>query len=278
MNDTLRYMAKDPIHRRYHHNLLTFGLLYAFTENFILPISHDEVVHGKGSLLSKMPGDGWQQFANLRTYLAFMFTMSGKKLLFMGCEFGQGDEWKYNQSLDWHLLQYPLQQGVHALVRDLNLLYRSEPALYQSDCFPEGFTWIDCHDSDNSVISYIRRARDPDDFVVVVCNFTPVVRHAYRIGVPKDGVYLEILNTDATCYGGSGVGNAGRVEAEGQGSHGYPHALTLAVPPLGAVVLKPLRPEPVPEPMPEPEEAEEAIEAESAEEDATAHGADKKQD
>ena len=173
MNDTLRIMSKDPIHRRYHHNLLTFGLLYAFTENFILPISHDEVVHGKGSLLGKMPGDSWQQFANLRAYFTFMWTMSGKKLLFMGCEFGQGDEWNHNKSLDWHLLEYPYQQGVLTLVRDLNELYRSNPALYETDCFHEGFQWIDCHDSDNSTISYVRLAKNPEDLLVIVCNFTP---------------------------------------------------------------------------------------------------------
>jgi 1,4-alpha-glucan branching enzyme len=245
MNDTLRYISKESIHRRYHHNLLTFGLLYAFTENFILPISHDEVVHGKGSLLNKMPGDSWQQFANLRCYLAFMFTMSGKKLLFMGCEFGQGDEWSYSKSLDWHLLEYPLQQGVLALVRDLNSLYCSQPALYETDCFAEGFSWIDCHDSDNSVISYIRKAKNPEDFVAVVCNFTPVVREAYRIGVPKDGPYTELLNTDATCYSGSGVGNAGRVDAEPREAHGFPYSLSLNIPPLAAVVLKPFPPEPL---------------------------------
>ena len=239
MNDTLRYISKEPVHRRYHHDLLTFGLLYAFTENFTLPLSHDEVVHGKGSLLSKMPGDGWQQFANLRCYLTFMFTMSGKKLLFMGIEIGQGDEWNHNKSLDWHLLEYPLQRGVQSLVRDLNQLYRSQPALFEADCLPEGFSWIDCHDSDNSVISYIRKAKDPDDFLVVVCNFTPVVREAYRIGVPVGGPYTELLNTDAGCYEGSGVGNAGRVDASDQGSHGHPFSLYLTVPPLGAIVLKP---------------------------------------
>lgn len=242
MNDTLRYMCKEPIHRRYHHNLLTFGLLYAFTENFILPISHDEVVHGKGSLLSKMPGDSWQKFANLRCYFAFMWTMSGKKLLFMGCEFGQGDEWNHNKSLDWHLLQFPLQQGVLSLVRDLNNLYRSQPALYETDCAGEGFQWIDCHDSDNSIISYVRLARNPDDIVVIVCNFTPVVRKAYRLGVPKDGPYAELLNTDAECYAGSGVGNAGRVDAEAHEAHGRPFSLVLNLPPLGALVLKPLTP------------------------------------
>ncbi len=244
MNDTLRYISKEPIHRRYHHNLLTFGLLYAFTENFVLPISHDEVVHGKGSLLNKMPGDSWQKFANIRAYLTFMWTMSGKKLLFMGCEFGQGDEWNCEKSLDWHLLEYPLQQGIYALVRDLNALYRSQPALYETDCFPEGFSWVDCHDSDNSIISYVRKSKDQKDFVIVVINFTPVVREVYRIGVPKDGPYAELLNTDAACYAGSGVGNAGRVDAEATPSHGYPFSLTLKIPPLGAVVLRPFPPEP----------------------------------
>jgi 1,4-alpha-glucan branching enzyme len=247
MNDTLRYMCNDPIHRRYHHNLLTFGLLYAFTENFILPLSHDEVVHGKGSLLNKMPGDGWQQFANLRCYFAFMWTMSGKKLLFMGGEFGQGNEWNHKESLDWHLLEFPLQQGILALVRDLNGLYRGQPALYETDCVPEGFEWIDCHDSDNSIISYIRLARDRDDFLVVVCNFTPVVRHGYRIGVPKDGPYAELLNTDAGCYAGSGTGNAGRVDAEPISTHGRPYSLNLVLPPLAALVLKPIPPEPIAE-------------------------------
>ncbi len=256
MNDTLRYMCKDPVHRRYHHNLLTFGLLYAFTENFILPLSHDEVVHGKGSLLSKMPGDGWQKFANLRCYFAFMWTMSGKKLLFMGGEFGQGDEWNHNKSLDWHLLDYPLQQGMHTLVRDLNTLYRAQPALYETDCFPEGFEWVDCHDSDNSIISFIRFARDRDDFVVVVCNFTPIVREGYRIGVPRDGLYAELLNTDAGCYAGSGIGNAGCVEAEQLSAHGRPCSLNLKLPPLATLVLKPIPPEPevIEEPQAEEEE------------------------
>jgi 1,4-alpha-glucan branching enzyme len=243
MNDTLRYMCKEPVHRRYHHDLLTFGLLYAFTENFVLPLSHDEVVHGKGSLLSKMPGDGWQKFANLRTYYTFMFTMSGKKLLFMGCEFGQGDEWNHNKSLDWHLLDYPLQKGMQSLVRDLNHLYRSQPSLYETDCMPEGFSWIDCHDSENSTISYIRHAKDPSDFIVVICNFTPVVRHSYRVGVPKSGPYAEIINTDASCYEGSGIGNAGRVNAEEYGFHGRPYSLCLTLPPLAAIILKPF-PEP----------------------------------
>jgi 1,4-alpha-glucan branching enzyme len=252
MNDTLRYISKEPVHRKYHHDLLTFGLLYAFTENFILPISHDEVVHGKGSLLSKMPGDGWQKFANLRCYYTFMYTMSGKKLLFMGCEFGQGDEWNHNKSLDWHLLEYPLQRGLQTLIRDLNTLYRSNPALYETDCVPEGFTWIDCHDSENSVISYIRRGRDPSDFVVVICNFTPVVRHAYRIGIPQGGDYAEVLNTDAACYEGSGVGNRGRVVAEQEEAYGYPYSLSLVLPPLAALILKP---------YPRVEQAASAVEA-----------------
>jgi 1,4-alpha-glucan branching enzyme len=242
MNDTLRYIAKEPVHRKYHHNLLTFGLLYAFTENFILPLSHDEVVHGKGSLLNKMPGDGWQKFANLRSYFAFMWTMSGKKLLFMGGEFGQGEEWNHGRSLDWHLLEYPFQSGVQTLVRDLNRVYRSQPALFEQDCFPEGFEWIDCHDSDNSLISYLRLARDRDDFVLVICNFTPVLREHYRIGVPKGGAYLELLNTDAACYGGSDQGNAGHVEAEEREAHGRPYSLDLRVPPLGALILRPVEP------------------------------------
>jgi 1,4-alpha-glucan branching enzyme len=273
MNDTLRYMCKDPIHRRYHHNLLTFGLLYAFTENFILPISHDEVVHGKCSMLMKMPGDGWQQFANLRCYFTFMWTMSGKKLLFMGCEFGQGDEWNYTKSLDWHLLQYPYQQGLQTLIRDLNALYCSNPSLYETDCFPEGFQWIDCHDSDTSTISYIRLARNPEDFLVVVCNFTPVVRRGYRLGVPKGGPYAEVLNTDADCYAGSGVGNAGRVDAEQREAHGRPFSLVLDLPPLGSLILKPFPPAPpeieVIEAEVEEEEPE-AAEAEGASDDVAA--------
>jgi len=258
MNDTLRYMCKEPIHRKYHHNLLTFGLLYAFTENFILPLSHDEVVHGKGSLLSKMPGDSWQQFANLRCYYTFMWTMSGKKLLFMGGEFAQGEEWNHAKSLDWHLLEYPLQKGVLTLVRDLNHLYCNEPALYETDCLGEGFHWVDCHDSDNSTISYMRYAKNPDEFVVVVCNFTPVVRSNYRLGVPKDGLYAELLNTDASCYEGSGVGNSGCVQAEHAESHGHPFSLSITLPPLGAVVFKPILPEPA---IQEPPAGVDSIEA-----------------
>jgi 1,4-alpha-glucan branching enzyme len=239
MHDTLDYMSKDAVHRRFHHDQLTFGLLYAFNENFILPLSHDEVVHGKGSLLAKMPGDTWQKFANLRVYLAFQYTQPGKKLLFMGAELAQEREWNHDTSLDWHLLNDPLHQGVQSLVRDLNTLYRACPALHELDCEPSGFAWISCDDRDNSVISYLRRAADPDDFVVVVCSFTPVVRHGYRIGVPTSGSYLERLNSDSLHYGGSNVGNGGMVVAEALPSNGMPFSLSLTLPPLGALVLSP---------------------------------------
>jgi len=239
MHDTLLYMSKEPIHRKFHHNNLTFGLLYAFTENFILPLSHDEVVHGKGSLLGKMPGDRWQKFANLRAYYAFMFTQPGKKLLFMGGEFAQANEWNHDASLDWHLTNDPLHAGVQTLVRDLNWLYRGRGALHQRDCESEGFSWIDCNDSDASVISYIRRGADPNDFVAVVCNFTPVVRHNYRIGVPRAGRYREILNTDSASYGGGNIGNAGAVMTQDWASHGMAASLSLTLPPLGVLVLAP---------------------------------------
>jgi 1,4-alpha-glucan branching enzyme len=239
MNDTLRYMSREPIHRRYHHDDLTFGLLYAFTENFILPLSHDEVVHGKGSLLSKMPGDRWQKFANLRAYLGFMYAHPGKKLLFMGGEFAQGAEWSHDHSLDWHLLDQPDHAGMQRLVRDLNHLYRQVPALYELDCEAEGFAWLDCHDPDDSVLSFLRRSADGSDAAVVICNFTPVVRHGYRVGVPFAGAYDEILNTDSTHYGGSDIGNAGRVEAEAVPEHGQPCSLSLTLPPLATLVLRP---------------------------------------
>ncbi len=239
MHDTLEYISREPIHRKFHHGKLTFGLVYAFSENFILPLSHDEVVHGKGSLLGKMPGDRWQKFANLRAYFAFQFTQPGKKLLFMGGEFGQEREWNHDSSLDWHLTQDAHHGGVQKLVRDLNALYRAEPALHQRDCEPDGFAWIDANDSDNSVLSYFRRAEDARDFAVVVCNFTPVVREAYRIGVPEPGHYRECLNTDSEIYGGSGVGNLGTVAAQNVPAHGHPHSLSLTLPPLGVLVLKP---------------------------------------
>jgi 1,4-alpha-glucan branching enzyme len=237
MNDTLRYMSLDPIHRKYHHNDLTFGLLYAFHENFILPLSHDEVVHGKGSLIGKMAGDRWQRFANLRAYLAFMWTHPGKKLLFMGSEFAQEREWNHDIGLDWQLLGDPFHEGVQRLVRDLNHLYRSTPALYRLDCDAEGFHWIDAANAAESIVSYLRRGRDPAELAVIVCNFTPVPRENYRIGVPRPGRYRERVNTDATDYAGSGVGNAGEVHAEPHPMHGQPCSICLNLPPLGALIF-----------------------------------------
>ncbi|HZT86915.1 MAG TPA: 1,4-alpha-glucan branching protein GlgB [Stellaceae bacterium] len=237
MHDTLGYISRDPIHRKYHHNDLTFGLLYAYHENFILPLSHDEVVYGKGSLIGKMPGDRWQKFANLRAYLAFMWTHPGKKLLFMGGEFAQEREWNHDIGLDWHLLGDPMHAGVQSLVRDLNRLYRDTPALYMLDCEPEGFAWIDAANGAESVVSYLRRSRNPHELCVVVCNFTPIVRHDYRIGVPRPGRYLERVNTDADIYGGSGVGNLGAVEAEPAPMHGHGYSLRLHLPPLGVLIF-----------------------------------------
>jgi len=240
MHDLLAYMSKDPIHRKYHHSNLTFGLLYAWHENFILPLSHDEMVHGKGSLRSKMPGDDWQKFANLRLFYAFMYGHPGKKLFFMGGEFGQTREWNHDASLDWHLLEMgPYHQGLQRLVQDLNSLYRSQPALHQVDFEPSGFRWIDCNDWEASVVSFLRRAKDPENFLVVVCNFTPVVRHGYRIGVPRGGFYREILNTDWRVYGGSNVTNGEGVQAGAVPQHGYAQSLSLTLPPLGALVLRP---------------------------------------
>jgi 1,4-alpha-glucan branching enzyme len=237
MHDTLNYMSREPIHRKYHHNDMTFGLLYAYHENFILPLSHDEVVHGKGSLIGKMPGDRWQRFANLRAYFAFMWTHPGKKLLFMGGEFGQEREWNHDRGLDWGSLADPLHAGVQLLVRDLNRLYRAAPALHQLDCEPDGFAWIDAANAGESVLSYVRRGRDANQMAVIVCNFTPVPRHDYRIGVPRPGRYLERINTDAGIYGGSGVGNAGAVEAEPHPMHGHNQSLRLQLPPLGVLIL-----------------------------------------
>jgi 1,4-alpha-glucan branching enzyme len=237
MHDTLSYMSRNPIHRKYHHNDLTFGLLYAYHENFILPLSHDEVVHGKGSLIGKMPGDRWQRFANLRAYFAFMWTHPGKKLLFMGGEFAQEREWSHDFGLDWHLLSDTFHAGIHKLVRDLNRLYRSTPALYRLDCDPEGFSWIDAANGNESVLSYVRRGRDPHELAVIVCNFTPVPRHDYRIGVPRAGRYLERINTDAQVYGGGGIGNGGEVHADAHPMHGHPHSLCLQLPPLGVLIF-----------------------------------------
>ncbi|HEX2152344.1 MAG TPA: 1,4-alpha-glucan branching protein GlgB [Stellaceae bacterium] len=237
MHDTLNYMSREPIFRKYHHNDMTFGLLYAYHENFILPLSHDEVVHGKGSLIGKMPGDRWQKFANLRAYFAFMWTHPGKKLLFMGGEFGQEREWNHDWGLDWGSLADPLHAGLQLLVRDLNRLYRAAPSLHQLDCEPDGFAWIDAANANESVLSYVRRGRDPNELAVIVCNFTPVPRHDYRIGVPRPGRWLERVNTDAGIYGGSGVGNAGAVEAEPHPMHGHDQSLRLQLPPLGVLIL-----------------------------------------
>jgi 1,4-alpha-glucan branching enzyme len=236
MHDTLEYFKQDPIYRSYHHDRLTFGLLYAFTENFVLPFSHDEVVHGKRSLLYRMPGDEWQRFANLRLLYSLMFTYPGKKLLFMGCEFGQGDEWNHDQALDWYLLQFPHHSGIQRLVGDLNRLYRDEPALHRYDFEHQGFEWIDCHDSAQSIISYLRKS--DDDYRLVILNFTPVPRHHYRIGVPDDGVYEEILNSDSAHYGGSNTGNGQPIHAEATPWMGRPWSISLTLPPLGALVLR----------------------------------------
>jgi len=238
MHDTLKYMGQDPIHRRHHHDLMTFGLIYAFSERFILPLSHDEVVHGKRSLIDKMPGDRWQKFANLRAYLSFMWTMPGKKLLFMGGEFGQWREWSHDHELDWYLLNYGDHQGLQRLVKDLNRLYRQEPALHVQDCVPAGFQWLVGDDRHNSVFAWLRWS--PTGYpLMVVANFTPVVRHGYRIGVPSGGQWLEVLNSDAEFYAGSNVGNAGGVIADDLSSHGQPHTLTLNLPPLGVLILRP---------------------------------------
>jgi 1,4-alpha-glucan branching enzyme len=238
MHDTLSYMARDPIHRTYHHNEMTFGLVYAYSENFILPLSHDEVVHGKGSLLGKMPGDRWQKFANLRAYLAFMWTHPGKKLLFMGGEFGQEREWNHDHSLDWHLLADESHRGVQSLVRDLNHLYRSTPSLHQLDCEPEGFEWIDGGNTAQSLLSYTRYGKPGTAPAVVVCNFTPQVHHGFRLGVPKGGRWIEKLNSDSAGYGGSNVGNLGEIEARKESAHGRPFSIDITVPPLATVVFE----------------------------------------
>ena len=239
MHDTLLYITKDCVHRRHHHDHLTFRYLYAFFENFVLPLSHDEVVHGKSSLLGKMPGDVWQKFANLRLLFGLMYGSPGKKLLFMGGEFGQWDEWHHERSLDWHLAQYDRHAGLQQWVADLNRFYRAEPALHELDFDPGGFEWIDASDSHQSVVSFLRRGRSTDDLILVVCNFTPVPRSDYRLGVPRGGFWQEVLNSDSRAeYGGSGWGNWGGVEADGVWSHGRPHSLNLSLPPLAAVFFK----------------------------------------
>ncbi|ADW17149.1 glycogen branching enzyme [Desulfobulbus propionicus DSM 2032] len=239
MHDTLSYMAKDPLFRRFHHNQMTFGMLYAFHENFVLPLSHDEVVHGKGSLLNKMSGDEWQKFANLRAYFGFMWGYSGKKLLFMGCEFGQWQEWNHDTGLEWQALTAPRHQGLQRLVRDLNLVYQHTAALHEVDFDWSGFRWIDANDSDNAVFSFVRYAKQADDFVVVVCNFTPVVRTDYRIGVPTAGPYRELINSDLHIYGGSGVANGTDLIAQPVASHTFAQSLSLTLPPLATLILQP---------------------------------------
>jgi 1,4-alpha-glucan branching enzyme len=241
MNDTLRYMRHDPVHRKYHHDELTFSLIYAFHENFVLPLSHDEVVHGKGSLLDQMPGDLWQKFANLRLLYAYMWCHPGKKLVFMGGEFGQWQEWNFDESLQWHLLEFEGHRGVRQAVADLNALVRREKALHELDFDGRGFDWIDCHNWQDSVLAFVRRAADPDDLVVVCCNFTPVPREGYRVGVPRGGTWDEVFNSDSTYYGGSNRGNAGELVARAEPHHGRGHSLTLTLPPLAVVVLKPRR-------------------------------------
>ncbi|HEY7350364.1 MAG TPA: 1,4-alpha-glucan branching protein GlgB [Ktedonobacterales bacterium] len=239
MHDLLDYFQADPIYRRYRHDRITFSLMYAFSENFILPLSHDEVVHMKRSLLDKMPGDLWQKFANLRALYAFMYGHPGKKLLFMGGEFGQWHEWNYQASLDWHLLQYESHQKLQRFVQDLNQLYRSEPSLYEVDTDWQGFDWIDFRDADNSVVAFLRKARNQEDFLLFACNFTPVPRYDYRLGVPMPGLYQERLNSDSELYGGSNLGNLGGIQAEGIPSHAQPCSLTLTLPPLAVIVMKP---------------------------------------
>ncbi|MDW7773903.1 MAG: 1,4-alpha-glucan branching protein GlgB [Desulfobulbaceae bacterium] len=238
MHDTLAYMSKDPLFRTYHHHRLTFSLLYAYHENFILPFSHDEVVHGKGSMIGKMPGDDWRKFANLRLLYGYMYTHPGKKLLFMGNEIGQWSEWNHDAGIEWSLLQYPFHQGLQRWVRDLNTFLRGEPALYELDSDPAGFSWIDCNDSQQSVLSYIRRGKNPDSTVVCIANFTPVPRHNYRLGVPEMGYWEEVLNSDAPLYGGSGQGNFGGREATPLSVHGENQSLNITLPPLALVVFR----------------------------------------
>ena len=239
MHDTLQYFSRDPMFRAYHHNELTFRMVYAFTENFMLPLSHDEVVHGKGSMIRKMPGDQWQQFANLRVLYAYMFTQPGKKLLFMGGEFGQWSEWNHDSGLEWNLIDFHTHGGLQNLVADLNRLYRQEPALHEFDCDPAGFDWVDANDSVHSVLTFLRKSSGGDT-VLVACNFTPEPRHGYRVGVPAPGRWDEILNTDAERYGGTGQGNLGGVDTGPLAVpyHGRPHSIDIVIPPLGAVIFK----------------------------------------
>jgi 1,4-alpha-glucan branching enzyme len=238
MHDMLHYFAENPVNRKYHHNNITFSMIYAFTENFVLPISHDEVVHGKQSLIGKMPGDDWQKFANVRAFLAYMMAHPGKKLLFMGSEVGQWEEWNYAGSVRWDLLQYDRHRKLQNLVRELNAIYRKYPALHQVDFHPSGFEWVDLHDVDHSIIAFLRRAEKPEDFVFFACNFTPVVQRGYAFGVPAEGFYEEILNTDAEMFGGGDVGNGGGVLSKAEPKHGRPHSISIVLPPLAVVAFR----------------------------------------
>jgi 1,4-alpha-glucan branching enzyme len=237
MHDTLEYMARDPIHRKYHHDEIAFRMMYAFHENFVLPLSHDEVVHGKGSLLGRMPGDEWQRRANLRALFGYMYGQPGKKLLFMGGEFGEATEWNHDASLTWGLLEQPGHRGIQQWVRDLNEAYQSWPALHERDCEQAGFDWVDCQDTEKSVLSFLRKSANGADSVLVVCNFTPIPWASYRVGVPLAGRWTERLNSDADAYGGSGIGNLGGVDASAQTAHGQPYSLTLELPPLATLFL-----------------------------------------
>lgn len=238
MHDTLQHMCRDPIHRKHNYSELTFRMVYAFQENFVLPLSHDEVVHGKASLLAKMPGDDWQKFSNLRLLLGYMYTQPGKKLLFMGGEFGQWSEWSHERYLDWHLLEHEPHRGLQRWVRDLNTAYRGEPALHELDCEPDGFSWIECNDAEQGTLAYLRRGRSSSEALLVACNFTPVPRQNYRIGAPFRGEWSEILNSDAPLYGGSGQGNLGGVRSTPVSWHGHPRSIVITLPPLAFTVFK----------------------------------------
>jgi 1,4-alpha-glucan branching enzyme len=239
MHDTLQYMSKDPVYRKFEHNRLTFRAMYANSENFVLALSHDEVVYGKGSLLNKMPGDEWRKFANLRLLLGYMYSLPGKKTLFMGAEFGQRSEWSHESQLEWNLLDSSPHHGALRWLEDLNRTYRNEPALFEQDFRPEGFEWIDCCDTEQSIISFLRCGKSPTELLAIVCNFTPVPRHNYHLGVPHGGYWREVLNSDATDYGGSGQGNSGGMEASPWPQHGHPWSLNITLPPLGMLFWKP---------------------------------------
>jgi 1,4-alpha-glucan branching enzyme len=238
MHDTLQYLQRDPVYRRFHHHELTFRAVYANSENYVLPLSHDEVVHGKGSLINKMPGDSWQQFANLRLLYGYMWGHPGKKLLFMGSEFGQRREWQHDEALEWWVLQHSEHSGLMQWMGDLNRAYRSETALHEVDFEPGGFEWIDCCDAEDSTLSFVRKSRDGESMVLVVCNFTPVPRENYLLGVPRAGYWREIINSDSTVYGGSGVGNYGGAPSHPVTAHGRYHAIRITLPPLAVVYFR----------------------------------------